>query len=175
MQPLLKNMKKKIIKIMYWVLLTLLVLIASIAIFSTLDTSLPIKIFSVQTGSMKPTINAGDLIIVKRADSYTKGDIITFYSGSGSSKSTITHRIEDINKEGTYITKGDANSASDIDEIEEDSVIGKYAFRIPLLGHPINFLKTPLGFLLVIVIPSVIISYEEIKKIRNEILSRKKT
>lgn len=125
--------------------------------------------YAVQTGSMEPTIKVGDLIFIKKSKEYKEGDIITFLSGTGKSRVTITHRITKVTDENTFVTKGDANAAEDIDRVKYEDIFGKYIFKIPLLGYPINLVKTPLGFLILIVIPAVIISYEELKKIKNEI------
>jgi len=169
----LKNINKKITNIVYWVLFLFVVLIAIIPTFSGLNIPLSFKLFAVQTGSMEPTIKVGDLIFVKGQNNYKVDDVITYNSGFGASKTVITHRIVDINEDGTFKTKGDFNTAADIDSVSKQNIIGKYILRIPLLGYPINFVKTPLGFLILIVIPAVIISYEEFKKIKNEISSRK--
>jgi signal peptidase len=170
----LKTKKKiPISKILYWVLLVVIITIAVIPTISSLDIPLPFRLYSVQTGSMNPTIKIGDLIFVKEVNSYKQGDIITFVSGTGNSKTTITHRIEKKNEDNTFTTKGDANTVTDVDTVREENILGKYFFRIPLLGYPINLVRTPLGFLILIVIPSVIIGYEEIKKIKNEIVSKR--
>ena len=64
--------------------------------------------FEVQTGSMAPTINANDLIIVKKEKDPKLNDIITYQKG----KDYITHRVVESYKE-TFVTKGDANNAKD--------------------------------------------------------------
>jgi len=168
----LKKISKKIQNIIYWTLLLFVVLIAILPTISSLNIQLPFRAFAVETGSMEPTIKVGDLIFVKEEKGYAKGDIITF--DFKNNKTPITHRIEEINVDGTYKTKGDANSASDVDNVSKEQVIGKYFLRIPLLGYPINFVRTPLGFLILIVIPAIVISYEEFNKIKNEIYLRKK-
>ena len=70
------------------------------------------KYFTVLTGSMEPTINVGDLVIVKES-SYAINDIISYKDGN----SVVTHRIIDYstqdNGEIFYTTKGDNNNAED--------------------------------------------------------------
>lgn len=166
-----RNMKKKILNTIYWILLAFVILIALVPTISTLNIKLPFKLFAVQTGSMEPTINTGDLILVKEKSTYLKGDIITF--DLNNNKTPITHRIVAINSDGTFKTKGDANSGLDIDNVKTEEIIGAYFFRIPLIGHPMNFVKTPIGFIILIAIPAILISYEEFKKILNEIRSKK--
>ena len=160
---------KKIIKVINTTLLLLLIILGVLIAVSAFNIDLPIKTYAVQTGSMEPAINTGDLIFVKKENSYEVGDVITFQSGSGDGGKVITHRIEAMNEDGTYVTKGDANSVSDVDVVSKENVIGKYFFRIMYVGYIINFAKTPLGFFLLILIPAMIIAYEEIDKIKNEI------
>ena len=75
--------------------------------------------FEVQTGSMKDTIHAGDLILVKYQEVINLGDIIT-YSHDGE---FITHRVIEVYKD-TFVTKGDFNNVKD-DPISKDQVVGK--------------------------------------------------
>ena len=170
----LKTKKKtNVSKILYWVFVGIIILIAVIPALSSLDITLPFRIYSVQTGSMEPTIKIGDLIFVKEEDNYKKGDIITFFSGTGKSRTVMTHRIKDSRTDGTYTTKGDANTVTDVDSVLKRDILGRYFFKIPLLGYPINLVRTTLGFLILIIIPSVMIGYEEIRKIKDEILSKR--
>ena len=166
--------KPSISRILYWVLVVIIIIIAVIPTLSTLNVPLPFRIYSVQTGSMQPTIRIGDLIFVKEEDNYIEGDVITFFSGTGKSRVVMTHRIKEMNTDNTYTTKGDANTVTDVETVSKEDILGRYFFKIPLLGYPINLVRTPLGFLILIVIPSVIIGYEEVKKIKDEIISIKK-
>lgn len=168
----MKNIKNQISKTIYWILLLFVILVAIVPTISTFNIPLPFRIYAVQTGSMHPTIKTGDLIFIQKQEVYKEGDIITFNSDVGD-KTPITHRITQELEGNTFKTKGDANKAQDIDVVREENILGKYIFRLPLLGYPINLVKTPLGFLILIVIPAVIISYEEFKKIKNEISSKK--
>ncbi|KKP43296.1 MAG: signal peptidase I, signal peptidase, endoplasmic reticulum-type [candidate division WS6 bacterium GW2011_GWC1_33_20] len=170
----MKKLNKKILKIIYWFLIVFIIFIALISTLSTLNVELPFRLYSVKSGSMKPTIKVGDLIFVKEQEEYKVNDVIAFESGSGKSLVTVTHRIVGINEDNTFKTKGDFNNVSDVASVDKEEIVGKYVFRIPLLGYPINFVKTPIGFLLVILIPSVIISYEEAKKIKNIIVSKRR-
>jgi signal peptidase len=160
---------KKVIKVIYTTLISILLIIGILVVISAFDLNLPVKIYAVQTGSMRPAIKTGDLIFVRNESEYKIGDIITFNSGVGESNTVITHRIDDINEDGTYITKGDANSVNDVDFVSKEDIIGKYFFRIMYVGYVINFSRTPLGFFLLIIIPVMIIAYGEVDKIRNEI------
>ena len=167
-------MNKRIANTIYWALFLFVILVALIPTLSTVGVEIPFKLYAVQTGSMAPTIKVGDLIFVKEQENYKVDDIVTFQGGRGESETTITHRIIGVDEDGVFTTKGDFNTATDIDKVPEENIVGKYVFRIPFLGYPVNFVRTPIGFLILIVIPAVIISYEEFNKIKREISNRRK-
>lgn len=110
------------------------------------------------------------------ANDYKAGDIITFGEIS-KTKTPTTHRIKDIkivDGNPVYITKGDANNSEDNAEVLATSVKGKVLFSIPYLGYVLNFMRQPIGFALVIIVPATLIIWEEIKKIIGEIKKSKK-
>ena len=130
-----------------------------------------INIYSVQSGSMEPNIPLGSLVIVQKSDNYEIGDVITVKELSNPIIS-VTHRIVDINTDNSivsYVTKGDANDANDMDLRFPAEIIGKVIFQLPLLGYLISFTRTQLGLILLIIIPAIIIIFSEIKNIKKEI------
>jgi len=100
----------------------------------------------VLSGSMEPELSVGDLIIVAEVDSFAEGDVVVFQSGS----SLVVHRITQIDGE-MLTTKGDANNTED-DPVNVSTVKGRVIFSVPYVGTAVNFLKTPLGTILVIVL-----------------------
>jgi len=112
---------------------------------------------------MEPTVPVGSIVIIKPTDPNTlqKGEIICFkFSGPTS----ITHRIINITNEG-FITKGDANEDPDTWTVGKENVIGKLILIIPYIGYIGYFVKTPLGFLLLIIIPATLLIILEIRNI----------
>lgn len=132
-------------------------------LFSQLNFKGNYKILLVQSGSMAPTINTGDLIIVKPTYKYKKGDIVTFLSKN---KFNITHRIFEI-KDNQIVTKGDANKVSDQESVNVNQILGKVFYVIPYFGQLIMFTKTIPGLIVLIIIPSTIILYQEFIQIKN--------
>ena len=121
---------------------------------------------SVQTDSMKGSINEGDLIISKVVTSDNKkefnlkeGDVVSFYNElDNGTKILITHRIYNIREAGNtrvYTTWGDNRESAPAPDapITMSDIESVYLFRIPLMGHFIDFLRTPLGFIICLVIP----------------------
>ena len=125
------------------------------------------KVMIVQSGSMEPAIHTGSIVISKPIDKYNINDIITF-GNQASNQTPTTHRIVEIKNDNgniLYMTKGDANNAADRQEVMHKNVIGKVLFSVPYLGYIIDFVKKPLGFFLVVIIPALFVIGDEIKKI----------
>jgi len=117
----------------------------------------------VYTGSMQPAISVGSVVVIKPADPETLkiGDIICFRL---SEPTSITHRIFNITDEG-FITKGDANEDPDQWIVKKENVTGKAILTIPYIGYIGYFVRTPIGFILLIVIPATLLIIMEIKNI----------
>ena len=122
----------------------------------------------VYTGSMEPAIPVGSIVVIKPANPNTLkvGDIICFKIESESS-TTVTHRIINITDEG-FITKGDANEDPDKWIVKKENIIGKVIAVIPYLGYLGYFVRTPIGFTLLIIIPATLLIILEIKNIIKE-------
>ena len=134
----------------------------------TLRKNLTYKSYVVQSGSMEPSVRVGDVIIIHAQQRYEKTDVITFKDAQ---KHTVTHRILDIKKTTPplYLTKGDANQAADTEEIAHLSVIGKVILVIPKIGYLIQFVRTPWGLILTIIVPAVLLLSDEIKSLYKSI------
>ena len=153
--------------------LTILILIGLFVVFSFVPFPGNYKVFTVQSGSMEPAIHTGSLIFVKPMDDYNVGDVIT--KRTTDPKVTVTHRIvskEEINGKVAFETKGDANNASDGEKFSKEGIIGKEIAAIPYLGFPVSYAKTTQGLILIVIIPAVIIIYDEMNKIRDEIAKK---
>ncbi len=121
-----------------------------------------IKILSVQTDSMEDTIMPGDLIIdvdVKDASELKKGDIVTYWTIIEGKRVLNTHRIINIYDGGNFRifeTQGDNSTTADALTVHEKEIEGKYVFRIPGVGKAVDYMQTPVGFFLVVVLPVLI-------------------
>jgi len=167
----------KLFKIIYYIFLVFIATIAVSLIVSVFPITGNYKMMVVQSGSMAPAIKMGSIVVVKPAEDYKIGDVITFGPMS-KTKAPTTHRIYDIkvvDGQPVYITKGDANNAPDQKEIQKREVIGKVLFSVPYVGFAVDFAKKPIGFALIIIIPAAIIIGDEIKKIIQEIKKKKST
>ena len=96
--------------------------------------------YTILTGSMRPQLPPGTLVVVKPADAATLGvgDVITYQLRSGE-PTVVTHRIVSagINGRGEreFTTQGDANSAPDAKAVMPVQIKGKLWYSAPYLGH----------------------------------------
>lgn len=135
-------------------------------------------------GDAPDDFDKGDLLLCdvldKNAkDNLKKGDVITFQEDvNGDEKlEYVTHRIYKENKDGTFQTKGDNNTTYDqdpkgttvFDNIAKDDVLAKYTgSKIGGLGGIMQYLQTPLGFFLCILLPMIIFFlYQAVRVVLN--------
>lgn len=121
------------------------------------------KIMTVLTGSMRPALEPGDLVIDKKPDvnEIKVNDIITFKQ----QEKYITHRVIGIvneNGQTLYQTKGDANNVEDDILTPQNAVVGGYAFHIPKAGLFLEFARGKVGVFLLIVLPALLIVFGEL-------------
>lgn len=134
------------------------------------------KPFIVLSGSMETQISAGDIVVVKEIDTneLKKGDIIAFKDGN----IVITHRIDEVTEidgKTQYITKGDNNSTQDIGYVLPEQVEGVFKFKIARLGNIAMFIQTPLGMIVCLSIPIIIIillQTADSKKEKEELVAK---
>lgn len=147
--------------------------------------------FSIQTDSMSPTFERGDLIIskeVKNVNELKIGDVITYStvltdSTGKSVRGNNTHRISFIeyNEDKTIkniVTMGDAVGMEDNIIVLPDEVIAKQVnsgldangqrldgLKIAGFGSALNFLQSRTGFMICIIIPLALFFIWQIYKL----------
>jgi signal peptidase len=127
--------------------------------------------YTVLSGSMEPTLQPGDVIIVNSvpASAIGKGDIIT-YSASGADRPTTHRVIEVVQQDGTraFRTQGDANEDPDQSLVTPGSIQGKvmsvggHLLVVPYMGYVLQFANTQYGFVLLLVLPLTLLIVTEI-------------
>lgn len=158
----------KIIKTIFDCIL-FIILVAVVS--SVLPLKLPLKSYIVVSGSMEPVIKTGSLIFSQsfNKNSIKVGDIIAFLSPEDQ-HTVIVHRINNIGDDGSIFTKGDNNNAPDERQIIKDNVIGKTFLTIPHIGQLFNLIHTPIGFILIICLPSFIFIILQSLTVRSALL-----
>ncbi|MEY3566229.1 MAG: hypothetical protein RLZ19_243 [Actinomycetota bacterium] len=114
------------------------------------------EVLIVRSGSMSPTFDTGDAVIIRSLDAEEVADlrpgrIVTFRPAD--STVLVTHRIVDVveNDSGgvSFTTKGDANESADSRRVASTDVIGVYRTNMPRAGFLLFALQRPrLGFVL---------------------------
>ena len=182
-------MKSKVAKILNTIVdvLIVLVLIVSILVVVlslTTKSSGVSNIFgyapmSVESYSMEPTINKGDLIIAKVTNDidyeYKVGDIVTFPIEIDGIQTFNTHRIveviedEDITYYKTQGDNKDTNPIADEEMQTSNSIVAVYTgTKIPAIGNFFGFIRTQLGFFLCVLLPMILFFvYEAIRVVMN--------
>jgi signal peptidase len=148
---------------------TVLVILIAAAVFTFLAPRFGWRVDAVFSGSMEPEIKVGSIIATRPVEAETMevGDIITF--NSPLSEIPTTHRVVSVEKgsELRFQTKGDANEDVDPFTVPAQNVMGKVCFHVPYLGYVSQFSKTPLGFILLLCVPGLVIVVMEIRNIRR--------
>lgn len=122
------------------------------------------RFISVLSGSMRPLLNPGDMIVTREvnAENIKTGDIITFREDR---TTLVTHRaIKVVLKDNKlfFQTQGDANNVQDFELVSSNEIVGSYLFRIPYGGYAARFARSPAGFAIFIVIPIFLLAIEQI-------------
>lgn len=157
-----KQIRKIVLNIVFYLVMTFFIFISFIVLksYKTGEQAeiLGYKFYVVLTGSMVPTINPGDLIIVKDVptNEIEVNDIITFSSERISD--VTTHRVKEILSKDKlqFVTKGDANNTEDPAPIKETLVQGKVVKCISKIGNIMKWMKEHLITLIISILLIVV-------------------
>ncbi len=174
---------RKIIKIavgaFYALFIVAVVVVGATVALSVFGKAGTYQLFVVESGSMKPNIEIGSVLLVQptsqvrkvasplASPTFNKGDVVTYLSGDN----PVTHRVVGVEGSGgqfSYQTKGDANRTPDQAKVAEKQILGKVILTAPYVGHAVSFAKTQLGYIFLIVVPITLIIYSEILAIISE-------
>lgn len=158
-----QKIKKRIVVIVYIILIPLLLYNVSLILQSLINSEETPKFFGVRTfviisGSMEPTLNIGDIIIVEECDTYEEGDIVSFRQN----QSVVTHRItsvEVVNGKNYYKTQGDNNNAEDSGTITDSLIEGKVIKTIPYIGKVLVLLQGKGAIVFIIILLYIYIAH----------------
>lgn len=114
----------------------------------------------VLTGSMDPTIKAGDLIVTKKIDAedVKVGDVISFFDPDGNGSTIVTHRVVSIeidenSGETFFRTKGDNNDIVDMTPVPVENLVGRWeGTRFWGLGRVVLFTQSTVGIIVIIAV-----------------------
>jgi len=120
----------------------------------------------VESGSMEPTIPTGAVVLTRPTASYQVGDVVTYQRRTD--QSATTHRLiadTEVAAEAAFLAQGDANNVPDAQPVLAVEIAGKVWLDIPYLGYVLSFFRSPLGFLVLVLVPALLILREQIVRI----------
>lgn len=123
----------------------------------------------VLSGSMEPVLHVGDVTVVQRIAPREArvGDVVTFKAPDGGR--VTTHRVRATRRTDAgryaFTTKGDANNAVERWTLAADGQLSRAVYRVPLVGHGLLAIATPLGWALLVGLPLLLLGIQEIARI----------
>lgn len=158
-------------QILVWmvVILAVFMMIFTVISVNTFDRNdrsiLGYRAYIVLSDSMSKTdFDAGDLVLVKKVDPATlqPGDIIAYRSQNTENYGkTVTHKIRELTTDGNgnagFITYGTTTDTNDETIVTYPFVMGKYQFALPKVGTFFQFLRTPQGYIVCILLPFLLL------------------
>lgn len=136
--------------------------------------------YVVETGSMRPTLPPGTLVVVKPVDpaDITAGDVITYQIESGS-PTVVTHRVIeqgiDMTGEPRWRTQGDANNAADRKWVLPVQLQGRKWYAVPYLGYATSFVSGEQRGLIVPLFAIALLGYAVLMFVRSSRAKRRST
>ena len=167
----MKKAWKIISKVFVWILVIAAVsmmvfTIVSVNTFDRNDRSLfGTRMYIVLSDSMSATdFDAGDLVLIREVDPTTlqPGDIIAYQSqNSENYGQTVTHKIRsktvDANGNPGFITYGTTTGVDDETVVTYPFILGKYYKALPKVGTFFQFMRTPQGYIICILLPFLLL------------------
>ncbi len=144
-----------------------IILLMTAAVLTFLSPHFGWRVDTVFSGSMEPQLKVGAVVVTRpvEAGDIEVGDTITFYPPL--SEKLTSHRVIAMEDGSSFHfrTKGDANEDADPFDVPAQNVVGKVCLHIPYFGYATQFIKTPLGLLLTLCLPGLIIMVMEMRNI----------
>lgn len=130
------------------------------------------RTFVIVTSSMRPSLDVGDVILVKKIDTdkIKINDIITYEGMESDFKDKIiTHKVKNIILEDSkkiFYTKGITNSAID-PAVYEEQIYGKVIYKFKILSFLSKIIRSKFGYIIFILIPLSLIFVKEMINIKK--------
>jgi len=150
-------------------LVMLLILVAAFSLITSVFLHWQFR--TVVSGSMDPTLKVGSVVATQPVDpeGIAVGDIVSYYSPDH--QKLMVHRVIERSTDGQlyFGTQGDANGSPDPYLVPARNVVGKVSFHVPFLGYASRFVTSPLGLMLLLAVPGLLIIGKGIGNIRVEV------
>ena len=114
---------------------------------------LMVKLFVITSGSMRPALSPGDVILVRKSAEYSPGEIVAYLTSDRST--VVVHRIKAVEQSSDdirYTTQGDANNRPDTHQVADQQIIGTVIAKVPKIGIVVFWLRSLPGLALTAII-----------------------
>lgn len=155
------------------IMLTVLSVLSFLIVFQIMDW----QIRPVYGNGMNPTLKIGNAIVIESVEpeDIEVDNIIVYHSPLDGQ--VTTHRVVEMveMEEGLFFrTKGDNNEDDDPYIVPSENVTGRTKYQIPLLGYFNYFTRTPLGVVLMMGLPGLIVTTTEINTLIRTLLPQER-
>ena len=143
----------KIIRTVFDIIIVLLAIFCvSVFLFVKIN---GIEVLVVQSGSMEPTINVDDVVVIQPVTmpEVKVNDIVTYVDNDV----YVTHRVVEILDDGQKLRmKGDNNNITDRVYVTDKNLKGLYVMHFSNAADTLYFLQSPYGIITLIGVPLLI-------------------
>ena len=109
--------------------------------------------------SMEPTLHSGDLVLIRRQDAYSPGDVLAYAvpEGEPGAGAHVIHRLREITDDGVFVMRGDNRQANDGWHPTRTDVLGRRVLLIPRAGSLLMQARRP--WLIGLIVGSVVCAF----------------
>ena len=133
-----------VVRVATWLAL-LAVVLGWVLLFRPTTLGGPAHYVLVSGTSMEPTLDGGDLVVLRQQSAYSPGDIVAFRvpEGDASAGRIVIHRVVSDSPDDGLTTQGDNMDIRDPWRPSQNDVLGKMWFRVPYFGRFLDILQVP--------------------------------
>jgi signal peptidase I len=97
---------------------------------------------TVEGTSMRPGLESGDFVVVRRQAAYSPGDVVAYASSLGGA--LVLHRIVDTDGD-RFVVKGDNNDFIDLDRPGPPDIVGRQVMVVPGAAGVVTAIGAPVS------------------------------
>ncbi len=127
-----------------------LVLVLSSSVLLAAQSLPGLMLFHVVSGSMEPNVPMGSLVVLRRGEPPSVGDVAAYVLEVQGRRYVILHRVTGFSSDGRYVFSADAGDPYGVELVEPERVLGTMLFAIPYLGYLVPYAPLLIGIFLVI-------------------------
>jgi len=155
-----KLKKPTLTDVLRGIAIAVLVLVVGVMVLSSIPTLFGHRHYIIVTASMSPTINVGDVVIIKEQtdlDLLEVDQIIAFMQdlNNDGTAEVVVHYLAQINttdpETRTYRTIRENTTVVDPWTVNEEDIVGTYVTRIPLIGKFLLFAQSTFGKIIIVI------------------------